>query len=198
MDPALWLAFVLSYTVISLIPGPSVMMVLGQALSHGLRVALLCVLGDLAGGVVVMTASYLGVGAILATSATAFLALKWLGVGYMIWLGLAQLRKASHAAPPSATRGLRAGFLTGVLNPKAILFYMAFLTQFIDPAAPQLPQFLILLASASTVVALVLIGYALLAARLRAHLTTSRARRHADVAGGVSLLGGGALMAWMR
>ncbi len=196
-----WIAYVLAYAVISVIPGPSVFMVIGQALSRGTRAAMACILGDLAGGVVVMTVSWLGLGLVLASSSLAFTVMKWAGVGYMACLGLAQIRAARRlietapAAPASSRGSLVAGFLTGVLNPKAIMFYMAFLAQFIDPAAPALPQFLILMATSTLVVGLVLGTYALLAAKAAARLQGLRARRRMGYAGGSCLLGGSVLMA---
>lgn len=151
-----------------------------------------------------MTASYLGLGLLLASSSIAFMALKWVGVAYMAWLGIMQIKAARNlleikpVRTASARGSLGAGFLTGVLNPKAIMFYMAFLAQFIDPTAPQLPQFMILVATSTLVVALALGGYALLAARASARLQSLKARRRMGYAGGSCLLGGSALMAATR
>ena len=78
-----WIAYVIAYAVISIIPGPSVFMVIGQSLSRGTKAATACIMGDLAGGVIVMSASYLGLGLLLASSSIAFMALKWAGVIYM-------------------------------------------------------------------------------------------------------------------
>lgn len=207
MNFEIWLAYAFAYTVLSLIPGPSVFMVLGQSLSRGFGAALFCILGDLLGGVVVMTASYVGLGVILATSSEAYLVLKWAGVGYMAWLGISQIIVARRlgeadlistvsAAPRSVS--LRAGFLTGVLNPKAILFYVAFLAQFMDPANPMIPQFLILMATSMIVVFVVLLGYALLAAQARRTMHSLRARKRMGYAGGSFILGGSAFMATSR
>lgn len=199
-----WLTYVIAYAVLSIIPGPSVLMVIGQALSRGRRAAFRCIFGDLIGGIVVMTTSYLGLGVILASSALAFSVMKWVGVGYMAYLGVQQiiatrrLRDVAHAAPTTSRGSLRAGFLTGVLNPKAIMFYMAFLAQFIDPNAPQLPQFLILMASSSLVVAFVLGSYALLASVMSRPLQSVTARKRMGYAGGTALLGGSAMMAATR
>jgi len=199
-----WIAYVIAYAVISIIPGPSVFMVIGQSLSRGSRAAMACIVGDLAGGVIVMTASFLGLGLILASSGFAFMALKWVGVAYMAYLGIMQIKAARNLMEtkpvgPVSTRGsLGAGFLTGVLNPKAIMFYMAFLAQFIEPAAPHTPQFLILMATSTLVVALVLGGYALLAAKVSSRLQTLRARKRMGYTGGSCLLGGSALMAATR
>lgn len=91
-----------------------------------------------------------------------------------------------------------AGFLTGVLNPKAIMFYMAFLAQFIEPSAPQASQFLILMATSTVIVALVLGAYAVLATSVSARLQSLNARRRVGYAGGTFLLGGSAFMAVTR
>ncbi len=199
-----WIAYVIAYAVISIIPGPSVFMVIGQSLSRGTRAATACIVGDLAGGVIVMTASYLGLGLILASSSVAFMALKWAGVAYMAWLGIMQVRTARNLTEvkpitPTSSRGsLGAGFLTGVLNPKAIMFNMAFLAQFIEPSAPPLGQFLILMATSTVVVALVLGAYTVLAARLGFRLQTLTARKNMGYAGGSCLLGGSVVMAATR
>ncbi|MEH6523662.1 LysE family translocator [Sulfitobacter sp.] len=202
-----WLYYVIAYTVLSLIPGPSVFMVLGQSLSRGMGAALYCIFGDLLGGVVVMTASYIGLGALLATSSEAYQFLKWAGVAYMAWLGMTQIIAARRLvqsdlldtgkAPARAT-SLRAGFLTGVLNPKAILFYVAFLAQFINTAQPMTPQFLILMVTSMVVVFIVLMGYAILASQARKTMQSVKARKRMGYAGGSILLGGSALMATSR
>lgn len=200
-----WLAYLAACLLLTLIPGPSVLMVVGHSLTRSLRSALFCVAGNLIATVSVMSASYLGIGMVLAASSTAFLALKWAGVAYMAYLGIAQILSArtdADAAGPRrdapAAGSLRAGFLTGVLNPKAIMFYMAFLAQFIDPAAPQLPQILILMATSLAVVAAVLGGYALLAARIGQRLRSVRLRKRLDYTGGCFLLGGSVVMATTR
>ncbi|WP_317960613.1 LysE family translocator [Phaeobacter inhibens] len=86
-----WITYVIAYAVISIVPGPSVLMIIGQALSRGKRAAIACIFGGLLGGIFVMTASYLGLGLILASSALAFAVMKWVGVAYMAYLGLSQI-----------------------------------------------------------------------------------------------------------
>ena len=203
--PETLIAFALTWLVVSLIPGPSVLMVVAQSLANGPRAAMACIVGDLAAGVVIMTVSALGMGMILAASATAFTVIKWLGVAYLVWLGVSQIRAAraitphalEQAAPP-ASRGLRAGFVTGLFNPKAIVFYMAFLSPFIDPAAPLAPQLLALMAVSSAIVALVLGAYAALAVWARRYLSGATAKRRAGYVGGSVMLGGGLVMAVTR
>lgn len=197
-------AYALAYLALSLIPGPSVLMVMTQALTRGKAAAFACILGDLAGGVVIIAAAYLGIGALIAASSTAFMALKWGGVAYLAWLGTSQLfaahRMSRNAPAPQPKPGAswRAGFVTGVLNPKAIMFYMAFLAQFLDPTAPTLPQVLVLGATSTVIVAIVLTGYALLAAKARAVLAGPTAQQRIAYASGGAMLGGSVWLAATR
>lgn len=204
MSIGVWLAYVAAFTLLSLIPGPSVFMVIGQSLSRGLGAAFFCIVGDLLGGIVMMTIAYIGLGTLMAASSNVYLFVKWGGVAYMAWLGLSQILAARRmveadltASTTSAIRAqsLKAGFLTGILNPKAILFYVAFLAQFMDPASPLTPQFLVLMATSTTIVLIVLGFYAVLAAQARKAFQSLRARKRLGYAGGSFLLGGSALMA---
>lgn len=196
----LWLAFVASYVVLTLIPGPSVLMVIGQALTHGRSTALRCVLGDVAGGVVLIALSLAGVGALLAASAALFQAVKWAGVLYLLWLGVDQIRTARRPIEATTARqsGFKVGFITGVLNPKAIMFYVAFLSQFTDPAAGFASQFTVLVVTSSIIVGGILSGYVLLASKARAMFQGEVARRRLGYAGGGALISGGMLVAATR
>lgn len=195
MEFQMWVAFVVTYTVISLLPGPSVFMVISQSLRHGMRGAFACIAGDILGGFVLIGLALLGVGAILAASATMFQFVKWAGVGYMAYLGWRQIVDAGAVVKVPAQGSLKAGFLTGVLNPKAIVFYMAFLAQFMDASTSLGGQFAVLVVTSSVIVGTVLTGYALLAVRARAMFSSDKARRRFGLAGGGFLIGGSVLMA---
>ncbi|WP_415400797.1 LysE family translocator [Tateyamaria sp. SN3-11] len=204
MSIEVWLAYVAAFTLLSVIPGPSVFMVIGQSLSRGIRTALFCIVGDLLGGIVMMTIACIGLGTLLAASSGVYLLVKWAGVAYMAWLGITQILTARGMVEADLTTpatsairaaSLRAGFLTGILNPKAILFHVAILAQFINPAFPLTPQFLILMATSTTIVLIVLGAYAILAAQARKTFQSLRARKRMGYAGGSFLLGGSALMA---
>lgn len=204
MDFHLWLTFIAAYGIISFLPGPSVFMVTGLALTRGKRAAFWCIFGDLLAGVVLIALSLFGVGAILATSATLFQLVKWGGVFYMAYLGLTQIRAARQAPsempiPQSETASsIKAGFLTGVLNPKAIMFYMAFLSQFMDPNGSVFLQFAILVPTATVVVGMVLSGYVLAASHAATLFQSPAARRRMGYTGGGFLIGGSVLMATTR
>lgn len=201
MDLHLWFAFVMAYAALSVVPGPSVLMVLSQAVTRGRGAALFCVAGDLAGGLVLMTLAFAGIGTVLAAGSVAFQALKWAGILWLIWLGYRQI--ATAGAPLAALRHTsietgRAGFLTGVLNPKAIGFYLAFLPQFLTPDRPVVIQLGVLMVTATAVVGIVLGGYALAGAKLADRLRTPRARRMCGWVGGGAMWGGAGWMAATR
>ncbi|MBJ7536727.1 LysE family translocator [Marinomonas transparens] len=207
MNFDIWVAFVVTYAVICLLPGPSVFMAIAQSISKGFYPAFLCILGDVVGGFVVMTLSYVGVGAILAASYEAFLILKWMGVGYMAYLGVTALRHAKglteitdsfNQADSLYWESIRAGFFTGLLNPKAILFYVAFLAQFVDPNREPVLQYVILSLSASFVVILVLSGYALIGTKARVLFSSLLARKCLGFLSGFLFLCGSAWIAVTR
>ena len=203
MSLDVWLAYVAAVTILSLIPGPSVFMAISQSLSKGLSASFYSIVGNLLGGIVMMTVAYVGLGTILATSSWVYTVIKWMGVGYMAWLGLSQILAARRmneadlimtASPEVRASSLSSGFLIGVLNPKAVLFYVAFLAQFMNPEKAMTPQFLILVATSTVNVFIVLGGYALLAAQARRFFQSLRARKRMGYTGGSCLLGGSAFM----
>jgi len=204
MDFHLWLTFIAAYSLISLLPGPSVFMVTGLTLTRGKRAAFWCIFGDLLAGVVLIALSLFGVGAILATSAALFQLVKWGGVIYMAYIGFVQIRTARQAPTEmpalqnETSSSIKAGFLTGVLNPKAIMFYMAFLSQFMDPNGNVFLQFAILVPTATVVVGVVLSGYVLVANRAATLFQSPKARRRLGYTGGGFLIGGSVLMATTR
>ncbi len=206
MELQLWLAFVATYTVISIIPGPSVLVITGVALSRGTKAAFQCVAGELVGGVVLVALSLFGVGAILAASSELFQIVKWAGVVYMAYLGISQIIQARREditiqleeTSFSGISSFRAGFFTAILNPKAIMFYVAFLSQFLDPTANIYTQFAIVVVTSTVIVGVVLGGYALLAAQARKFFQSPQSRRRFGYTGGGFLIGGSAFMAATR
>lgn len=189
-----WLAFAGASVALLLIPGPTVLLVISNALSQGRRVAVATAAGVALGDAVAMTASLLGLGALVMASATLFTALKWAGALYLIYLGLRLLLSRAEPAPlPAADAGRGAAFrraaLVTVLNPKSIVFFMAFVPQFLDPAAALAPQFAVLVATFVGLAALNALAFALLADRLRDRIGRP------SVTAALSRLGGGALVA---
>ena len=135
--------FVISGFLLNLTPGQDTLYIVGRSVAQGRRAGVLSVLGITSGCVVHTLAAAFGLSAILATSARAFLIVKFAGAGYLAYLGLHMLLERSAAgqalaggSPESAWKIYRAGVLTNVLNPKVALFFMAFLPQFVDAASP--------------------------------------------------------------
>ena len=143
-------AFVLASVILLVIPGPTIIMVITQALAHGRKVALASVIGVGLGDLLATSLSIAGAGALLAASASLFQVLKFVGAAYLIWIGykmwrtpvtLPDISDAEVAEAPARTSVIfRDSFLITALNPKGILFFVAFVPQFIDPALPYTPQ----------------------------------------------------------
>ncbi len=197
MELDTWLAFAAASAVILILPGPTIVMVLSLALGQGRRVALASVAGVALGDFLAMGASLAGLGALIATSATAFQLLKWAGAAYLVWLGLRMLATAGtgSAMPPPGAPGFlparaafRATALVTALNPKPIAFFIAFVPQFIRPEAPLAPQFGALIATFVTLGALNALAWALAGNALRARLAGPSARLWLARGGGATLV----------
>lgn len=151
MTLSTWLLYAVAVLVLTVTPGPSVLNCVTTSINLGVRQALATSLGSTTAIVGIMTLSALGLGAALASSETVFNALKWLGAAYLAYLGIVSFCSArteidvdQAIAAPASGRVFARGLLVGASNPKALLFFGALFPQFINPAAPQLPQFLIL------------------------------------------------------
>jgi threonine/homoserine/homoserine lactone efflux protein len=131
--------FVAAALLLNVTPGPDMLFVAGSAAARGTRAGLAAALGVGAGCLLHVALAAVGVGALLAASPAAFDALRWLGAGYLVWagIGLWRARAASSDEPavPSGTSVFWQGALTNALNPKVVLFFVAFLPQFIAPGA---------------------------------------------------------------
>lgn len=206
MDLMLWLAFVAASTALLLIPGPTVVLVMSYALSQGRRVAVASATGVALGDAIAMSASLAGLGALVLASATLFTVLKWVGAAYLMWMGWTLFRAAGAATlgdvgAPSETPARRVfahAAVVTALNPKSIVFFIAFVPQFIRPDAPLLPQFAILIATFVGLATLNALAYALLADRMRAGLRCPAVLRRITQGGGVALMAMGVVTALTR
>lgn len=206
MDFQLWLAFGAASLALLMIPGPTVLLVLSYALSQGRRVALATAAGVALGDFIAMSASLMGLGALVLTSALWFTVLKWIGAVYLIYLGIGLLRAAGTLTPQitGADQEARAGTVfrhaatVTALNPKSIVFFIAFVPQFIEPAQALLPQFSILIATFVGLAALNVLAYALLADLLRAQIRRPAITRGLARCGGAALICMGIAAAAMR
>ena len=203
MDWHVWLAYFLAAWLIALSPGSGAVLSMSHGLQYGVRQTTATIVGLQIGLASILLVAGAGVGALLLASTTAFMVVKVLGAGYLIWLGVKQWRApvdgaASDAAAPSEPAGLSVrqrllrGALTNATNPKGIVFMVAVLPQFIDPNKPLALQLAILLVTTLAVDSVVMHGYAFLASRLRALMQSVRARRAQNRVFGGVLMGMGA------
>ena len=201
MTLQVWLLFCLTETALCLIPGPAVLYVVSAAIGRGVAPGISAALGILAGNVLYFALSATGVAAVLLASGPLFNVLKLAGAGYLIWLGLRMLFKpAGGSAAISATPD-RQTFLRGVLvqtaNPKALVFFVALLPQFINPNSAVGSQMVILGVSSVLIEFVVLGAYVVLAARAR-ELVGARLADPLERIGGAFLVAVGAHLALLR
>ncbi|HEX4656174.1 MAG TPA: LysE family translocator [Streptosporangiaceae bacterium] len=155
-------AFAAAALVLIVIPGPGVLFVIGRALAHGRRTALLSVAGHAAGNWVVAVCVALGVGTVVERSAAVFTAVRLAGAAYLVWLGVQAFRRRhslarvldSAAAPRGDVRAAREGLVVGVTNPKAVILFAAVLPQFVDRSAGHVPVQMLILSAISIVIGL--------------------------------------------
>ena len=200
-----WTAFLVASFLFIQVPGPSLLFMLGRALTTTRREALLSVAGNAAGLFAQAVLVAIGLGAVVATSATAYTAIKLVGAAYVVWLGVQAIRHRGVARaalssgtpePEHAGRAVATGFVVGVTNPKTVLFFVAFLPQFVSPSGPAAAQ-IVLLGLVFAVMELLSDSvWATLAGRAR--LWIARKPRRLDAVGatgGVMMIGLGTTLA---
>lgn len=195
MTFAHWLPFAIASAILVAIPGPTVLLVVSYALGHGRRYALATTAGVALGDFTAMTASMLGLGVVLAASATLFTALKWVGAAYLVYLGVKLWRAPVGEGDAPDTSETRAGrifahaYAVTALNPKSIIFFVAFVPQFIDPHMAMTPQIVVFEATFLALATLNAFAYALLAAAARKVVRSQRVQRAINRTGGTLLIG---------
>jgi len=201
-----WLAFFAASWIISLSPGAGAISCMSAGVRYGYKRAFWNIVGLQLGILLVLLIVAVGLGAVIAASTTLFLAIKWLGVAYLVWLGIQQWR--SPATPMTADsmpgtdgtpkRLLLRGFLVNATNPKGIVFMLAVLPQFIDPAKPQVVQYAICMATLFFTDLVVMSGYTGLAARVLRLLRAPHHLRAMNRAFGGLFVAAGAFLATFR
>jgi homoserine/homoserine lactone efflux protein len=198
MNLSLWAAFVAASSILLVIPGPTVLLVVSYALGQGWRTALPMAIGVALGDFTAMTLSMLGLGALLAASATLFTILKWIGAAYLVWLGVklwlagGTLEAAPRTDVVSAAKMLGHAWLVTALNPKSITFFVAFLPAFLDPHTDFLTQMIVFETTFLVLAFANAFGYALVASRARGFVSNPRAIGVVNKIGGGLLIGAGA------
>lgn len=207
MEFSTWLPFFLATVAISLSPGPGAIAAMGAGLNHGFRRGQAIAFGLALGVWTQLLVVGVGLGALLATSALAFAVLKWVGVAYLVWLGVQQWR--SPAAPvsapdgeaaPSSTRGalVLRGWGVNALNPKGTVFLLAVMPQFLDTTRPMLAQYLTIAATFGLVEFSVMTGYTALASRVLRLLRTPAQIRWMNRSFGGLFVAAGAFLALFK
>lgn len=193
------LAFGLAAFILIVIPGPSVVFVIGRALAYGQGVALASVVGNSLGLFAVMGLVAFGLGAVVAESIVVFTVLKLSGAAYLVWLGVQALRhrRGLHVEdgkvrlPVSSARAMRQGFVVGVSNPKGFMIFAALLPQFVERSQGAVPMQMFVLGSVAVLLGLASDAvWATTASRLRDWFNASAGRGRAlGTVGGVSMIG---------
>jgi threonine/homoserine/homoserine lactone efflux protein len=198
-----WVAFLVASILFIQVPGPSLLFTIGRALTVGRREALLSVVGNALGVTAQAVFVAVGLGAVVAASITAYTVIKVAGAAYVIWLGIQAIRHRHEAreameAQVSAKRGhaLRIGAVVGLTNPKTILFFVAFLPQFVNTGAGHIGVQMAVLGGVFGLMAICSDSmWALIAARAREWFARKPARLDKlGVTGGVMMVGLGATM----
>lgn len=198
MSLTVWLGFLVAAILIAVTPGPGMAASVSTGMRHGYRAALTLILGLQTGFLIYLLIVAIGLGALLATSETAFNVLKFCGAAYLVWLGLQKWRadpQPQEAPLPPPRHGLfLQGMLVNLSNPKAIIFIGALVPQFVDPAAPQVTQYLEIAVTLCAADITIMSGCALAAARLGRLLHDPRAMRAQNrFFGGIFVAAGTAL-----
>lgn len=196
-----WLTFAVVSLAVSIAPGPAVITVVSTALRGGFTASLAANAGILVTDALYTAIAASGLGGVLLASHALFLAIKWLGVAYLAYLGVRAILAPGGVALGASTSGahaFRTGFTTQLANPKIILFIGALLPQFVDAALPVAPQFVILGLIFIASDAIVFLAYGAAAHRASAFLKSSKAARGASRVTGVAMLGVAARIATQR
>ncbi len=201
-----WALFALTETALCFTPGPAVLLVLSQGLTRGTGASVSANLGILAGNACYFALSATGLGAVLVASYEVFSAIRWIGAAYLVWLGVSAFVGKSavlavapaRGVPPSRTRTFANGVVLQVANPKALVFFVALLPQFIDPRGPVLAQVAILGVTSVVIEFFVLLAYGALAGRLTAVAARPRFQTLANRVAGSMLITAGVSVALQR
>lgn len=210
MSIDVWLAFAVATSILVAIPGPTVMLVVSYVLSHGRNSALATVPGVALGDLTAITASLAGAGALMATSAMLFSVVKFAGAAYLIWLGIKLWRTApavadyaeqttgQHQEDISFNSLFWKAYIVTALNPKGMVFFVAFVPQFVDAEKPLLPQFTILVITFVVLATINVALWSLLTGRLRSYMAKPGLLQMVNRTGAAFLIGAGLMTAAIK
>ncbi|MGL4223574.1 MAG: homoserine/homoserine lactone efflux protein [Vibrio sp.] len=201
MDIHVWFAYLVTATVFSLAPGSGTVNSISNGLSYGTRHSLGAIIGLQIGLICHIVLVGVGIGALVAQSALAFSVIKWVGVAYLLWLGVQKWRDqtaltaVTQQAELSQSALLRKAVLINLTNPKSIVFLVALFPQFINPASHAAPQFLILGITTIIIDTIVMFSYTALAAQLGRYIRSPRVMTRMNKLFGSMFIGCGVLLA---
>tara|TARA_B100000029_G_scaffold280841_1_gene274957 strand:- start:670 stop:1284 length:615 start_codon:yes stop_codon:yes gene_type:complete len=198
-----FVAFVIATTIMILLPGPSVMLTIGHSISHGTRAAFITVAGTSTAIIVQLIVTAAGKTSLLLVLADWFEVIRWLGVAYLIYVGVQywHLNEESDAAVSQTGRGHRLfwqGFVVSATNPKSLAFYAAFFPQFIRVGADITEQLLILCVTFFVIASFLTAGYAVLAGNVRRYVTGAATAKVRNRISGTLVIGAGLGLALVR
>ena len=202
MSLELFVAYLLACVVFTLVPGPTVTLIIANSLTHGARAGLLNVAGTQLGLAVFVGVLVIGLASVIETMGVWFDWVRFIGAAYLVWIGIKMFRASGKLDEPGQTTLPRGGFfLQGFLvmlsNPKVLIFFGAFIPQFVEPKGDYVTQVILLGAIAMFTAAITDGSYAILTGRARSFLTRARVRMISKVSG-VFLIGGGVWLALTR
>jgi homoserine/homoserine lactone efflux protein len=205
MHLSAWVTYLIATLILSVTPGPGVFSSISSGMRHGFRVGVWNGVGMQAANLIIVTIVSLGLGAVLLASETLFTAVKWIGVAYLLYLGIVTWRSPPRTFEEDTGDTARSGrevfmrgFWVNATNPKGIIFFAAILPQFIDVARPQLPQYAIFAATTFTVDVIVMAGYTALAARVLKVMRDPRRIRWVNRGIGSAFVAAGVALATLR
>lgn len=203
MNWSLYLAFVAATTALILLPGPNIALIVSNSIAYGSRRGLATVAGTSAAMVVALSLTTLGMTSLLLVASVWFEWLRWVGVVYLVYLGIQQWRAkpvgdVGAGRESSLKRLFWQGFAVSATNPKVLLFYVAFFPQFVDPSAAALPQMVLLSGTFLIIAASLDSGFAFLAGRVRGLVNSERRARIQNRITGSLMIGAGIGLALAR
>ncbi|HUQ27454.1 MAG TPA: LysE family transporter [Usitatibacter sp.] len=202
MDLSVWITYLIATIVLSVTPGPGVFSSISSGLHHGFRLGIWNAIGMQIASLIWVSVVALGLGAILIASETLFSVVKWVGVAYLIYLGIVTWRARPRTFVEETDDNARTagqvfgrGFLVNITNPKGIIFFAAIFPQFIDVARPLAMQYVILALTTFAVDLVIMMGYTALAAKVFAAMRDERHLRWVNRTLGGTFVAAGVVLA---
>jgi len=201
----MWIAFLVSATIVLVVPGPTILLVISLALTHGRRATIPLTAGVALGDLTAMSVSLSGLGAVLAASAMMFAALKYVGAAYLIYLGIKlwkvtpEQQETGHLAENDSFKALfKASFIVTALNPKSISFFVVFFPQFVVPTQRPIPQLIAMGAAFLVLASINAALYSLFAGKFRDMMKSSLFFVWLNRTGGTALIAAGVFTAVLQ